>query len=85
MQLGITLADLDESEYIFQHILNFNLAKTIYFWADQKDFVDIIEHSDAQEGNIVRTIIRLENVIRNMKSASKVVGNMKMYQNLEKC
>jgi len=34
---------------------------------------------------IVRTIIRLENLIRYMKNASKVVGNMSMFKKLEEC
>ena len=85
MKIGITLVDQDESEYIYDNILNFNLSKTVYYWVSQKDFADILEHSDAQEGMIVRTIIRLENLIRYMKNASKVVGNMSMFKKLEEC
>jgi len=64
----------DEETYIDQTI-NFSLMKVVYEWANQKDFAEICLLTDAQEGSIVRTILRLDILLRDFKSACKIMGN----------
>ena len=65
----------DEEQYLDEKI-NFALTKVVYEWACQKDFAEICQLTDAQEGSIVRTILRLDILLRDLKSACKVMGNM---------
>ena len=37
-------------------LLNFSMARAIYEWASGSDFLDVMEHTHAQEGTVVRTI-----------------------------
>lgn len=63
----------DEEDYLGDKI-NFSLVKVVYEWASQKDFSEICLLTDAQEGSIVRTILRLDILLRDLKSACKVMG-----------
>ncbi len=66
----------EEEEKYFEEKVNFSLAKVVYEWASQKTFAEICELTDAQEGSIVRTILRLDILLRNMKTACKVMGKI---------
>lgn len=66
-------------------MLNFQLAKVIYEWTLGKDFIDIMQGCDAQEGSIIRTIMRLENLLKNFKSAAKIIGHMPLSHKLDIC
>ena len=63
----------DEESYLLEK-MNFALVKVVYEWACQKDFAEICQLTDAQEGSIVRTILRLDILLRDFKSACKVMG-----------
>ncbi|KRX03094.1 P-loop containing nucleoside triphosphate hydrolase [Pseudocohnilembus persalinus] len=75
----------DVHDYIFDNVLNFSMARTIYEWTSGRDFIEIMEISDAQEGNIIRTILRLENLLKNFKSAAKIIGHMPLSHKIEIC
>ena len=47
----------------------------MYEWANQKTFAEICELTDAQEGSIVRTILRLDGLLKNTKNACRLMGN----------
>ena len=64
----------DEETYL-ESVVNMSLAKVVYEWACQKDFAEICQLTDAQEGSIVRTILRLDLLLRDFKSACKIMGN----------
>jgi len=63
----------DEESYLTEKV-NFTLVKVVYEWACQKDFAEICQLTDVQEGSIVRTILRLDILLRNLKTACKVMG-----------
>jgi len=67
----------DEESYKREKI-NFDLVKVVYEWACQKDFAEVCQLTDAQEGSIVRTILRLDILLRDLKSACKVMGKLKI-------
>ena len=54
--------------------LNFGLSAVVYEWACQKPFIDIAALSPVNEGSIVKCISRLDELLRDMKGAAKVVG-----------
>ncbi len=41
--------------------------------------------TDANEGSIVRTILRLENLLKNFKNAAKIVGHIPLCNKIDKC
>ena len=81
----VMLSEQEIDQYLFDNILNFSLAKVIYYWAKGDDFGKIVQFSEAQEGVIVRTILRLENMLKNIKSAAKIIGNTPLYNKIDKC
>ena len=46
-------------------------------------FKHITDLTDAQEGIIVRTIVRLDEVIREVKTAAKIVGDAALAEKME--
>lgn len=67
---GITL---DENDYITSfkpHLMEITSA-----WCRGAKFIDVIKQTNIFEGSIIRAFRRLEEVLRQFASASKVIGN----------
>ena len=67
--------------------LNFSIMSLIYKWAEGAKFYDIMNDSDLetidlQEGTIVRTIMRIEEVCSDIRNAGKTVGNTELVDKL---
>ncbi len=67
--------------------LNFDLMSLIYKWAQGAKFYDIMtdpdmEIIDIQEGTIVRTIMRIEELCSDIRNAGKTVGNSELVDKL---
>jgi len=75
LELKYSITIEDEENYLSEKI-NFTLVKVVYEWACQKDFAEICRLTDVQEGSIVRTILRLEILLRNLKASCKAMGNI---------
>ena len=65
---------IDDNEVYLKEKLNFSLAKVVYEWANQKDFVEICQLTEVQEGLIVSTMLRLDILLRDVRSACKIMG-----------
>lgn len=65
--------ELDEGEYLDK--FKPNLMDVVYAWSKGASFVEICKLSDAYVGSIVRCMRRLEELLRQMGQASKVIGN----------
>lgn len=52
-------------------------------WAEQKNFVDICEYTPAPEGAIVKCIQRLDLLLKDIKRASRVIGNQLLSKKVE--
>lgn len=59
--------------------LNWGLSEVAYEWAKGTSFHDICSLTDVMEGSIVRTIVRLEELCREVKDAARVMGNPTLY------
>ena len=51
-------------------------------WAKGTDFADICKITDVLEGSIVRCILRLDETCKDVRNASRVIGDAKLYQSM---
>ncbi|CAF1400905.1 unnamed protein product, partial [Didymodactylos carnosus] len=90
-RLILVARDLDrlQKHYkIYSYIeeeLNFDIMSIIYKWAQgATKFIDImndqdLQYIDIQEGTIVRTIMRIEELCGDLRNAAKTVGNTQLF------
>jgi antiviral helicase SKI2 len=60
--------------------------QVVYHWASGKSFRDICEQnmpSGVMEGDVVRSINRLEQACQDMMSAARVMGNTDLFEQFE--
>lgn len=69
----------------FESQPRFGLMEVCYEWARGMSFNRITDLTDVLEGSIVRTIIRLDEVLRECRGAARVVGDSSMYTKMEEC
>lgn len=62
-----------KKQYIGQ--LKPQLADVVYNWCKGASFLEISQQSDIYEGQIIRGMRRLDELLKQMESASKVIGN----------
>ena len=57
----------------------------VYLWAKGTSFKDICEEAPAgiMEGDIVRTVTRLDQACQDMMSAARVMGNTTLYDQFD--
>jgi len=63
--------------------LRFGLMDVVFEWASGKEFSKIMELTDCQEGIIVRCIQRLDEVLKDIQKAAKIIGNDALYDKME--
>ncbi|KAI5181246.1 ATP-dependent RNA helicase DOB1 [Nematocida sp. AWRm80] len=66
----------NEKEYLER--CNPNLMGVVYNWALGDSFAQICESTEVFEGSVIRCFRRLEEVLKEMCRASKVIGNVEM-------
>ena len=74
---------MKECEQDFVEQFNFGLVEVVYEWARGKPFGEIVSLTDVQEGVIVRTIQRLDEALRDVKDAARVIGDPMLYQKMD--
>ncbi|EFX06209.1 ATP-dependent RNA helicase dob1 [Grosmannia clavigera kw1407] len=78
--------DVNEDEYV--QSLKWQLMETVLSWANGASFAEICKMTNAYEGSLVRLFRRLEELLRQMAEAGKVMGSeeltKKFEQSLEK-
>lgn len=63
--------------------IHFGLLNVTYEWAEGKPFKDIVENVDIQEGIIVRTLQRLDEILNDVSSAAKLFGDDSLVAKME--
>lgn len=63
--------------------LKFGLVHVVYEWANGVPFSSITQLTLVQEGSIVRTIVRLDELCREVRNCSRIVGNPVLYRKME--
>eukprot|EP00474_Spongospora_subterranea_P000599 CRZ01057.1 hypothetical protein [Spongospora subterranea] len=71
--------DVTAQSYIAQNC-NFGLLEVVYEWAKGTSFAKICEMTLVEEGLIVRCIVRLAEVCRDVRNAARVIGDAKLFQ-----
>ncbi|KAI0142472.1 antiviral helicase [Hypoxylon sp. NC0597] len=73
--------DVNEEEYV--QSLKWQLMETVYAWANGKSFADVCKMTDAYEGSLIRLFRRLEELLRQMAQAGKVMGSEELTNKFE--
>ncbi|KIW67276.1 hypothetical protein PV04_06541 [Phialophora macrospora] len=72
---------MNEEEYV--QGFKWQLMPVMYAWATGKSFGDICKMTDVYEGSLIRTFRRLEEALRQMAEASKVMGSEELEKKFE--
>lgn len=59
------------------------LMKVAYEWLRGKDFLHVSLLTDVQEGTIIRTMLRLDNLMKNIKNCVQYIGNNSLALKIE--
>ncbi|KAK3387491.1 rRNA-processing arch domain-containing protein [Podospora didyma] len=65
--------DVNEEDYV--NSLKWQLMDTVMAWASGKPFSEICKMTNAYEGSLIRLFRRLEELLRQMAEAAKVMGS----------
>lgn len=76
--------DIDPLDYC-DSSLKFGLVHVVYEWALGVPFSKICELTLVQEGSIVRTMTRLDELCREIRNCARAVGNPTLYRKMEIC
>jgi len=60
----------------------FGLVEVIYEWANGIAFAEIMDLTEVQEGMIVRCIQRLDETLRDVRDAARIIGDPILYQKM---
>ena len=63
--------------------LHLSMFNAIIRWADGKEWSEVCKHYDTFEGNFVRNVLRLVNLMRNVESISKLTNNFKLLDKID--
>ena len=55
----------------------------MYAWSSGSKFVEICKMTDIFEGNIIRVIRRLEELLRQLAAAATAIGNIELHHMFE--
>ncbi|KAK5946466.1 ATP-dependent RNA helicase mtr4 [Knufia obscura] len=72
---------MNEEEYV--QSFKWQLMPVIYAWATGKSFAEICKMTDVYEGSLIRTFRRLEEALRQMAEAAKVMGSEELEKKFE--
>ncbi|KAI1873782.1 uncharacterized protein JN550_003051 [Neoarthrinium moseri] len=73
--------DVNEEEYV--QSLKWQLMETVYAWANGKPFAEVCKMTNAYEGSLIRLFRRLEELLRQMAQAGKVMGSEELTTKFE--
>jgi antiviral helicase SKI2 len=71
---NLEINDQINSELNDQEI-KLSMVEIVYLWAKGKPFVEICEKTTIKEGNIVRGILRVHDLLRNITEAGTIMGD----------
>lgn len=72
---------LNEEEYV--QTFKWQLMEVVYAWAHGKSFAEICKMTDVYEGSLIRLFRRLEELLRQIAQAAKVMGSTDLEQKFE--
>ena len=63
--------------------LHLSMFNAIIRWANGKEWSEVCKHYDTFEGNFVRNVLRLVNLMRNVESIAKLTNNFKLLDKID--
>eukprot|EP00127_Corallochytrium_limacisporum_P006719 Clim_evm8s234 gene=Clim_evmTU8s234 len=69
---------LDISEEDYLESFHPDLMKVVLSWCNGAKFIEILKQTDIFEGSIIRSIRRLEELLRQLAQAAKAIGNVEL-------
>jgi superfamily II RNA helicase len=78
-----TTFDIDNANYGYWNIF-YDYADVAYNWANNCSICDAIDELDTYEGNFMRSILKINNLARDIISLATIYGNLKIIPELEK-
>ena len=76
--------DTSPTDYLGK-TLNFSMMEVAYEWAMGQEFKDICALTTIPEGTIVRSISQLDQALRDVRNAARIIGDTNLYQKMEEC
>ena len=73
---------IDPPEYASAS-LKFGLTECVHEWAKGVAFIDACTVTDIQEGSIVRTVTRLDEMTRDLRNAARIMGDSQLFEKME--
>lgn len=61
------------------------LTEALYAWTNGMKFIDVMKLTDDFEGTVIRTIRRLDEVLRQLANASHAMGDMTLKAKFDEC
>jgi len=74
--------EIDEDEFL--NSFNPGLMEAVFAWCKGAKFVDVQKLTGTFEGTTIRTLRRLEELVRQLSSAAKAIGNHELQAKFEK-
>eukprot|EP00347_Sterkiella_histriomuscorum_P019452 403341578 len=65
--------------------LNFQFYELLFEWASQKPFVEIVKIAAVSEGDVVKVVQNVERLLRQVKNASRVIGDAQLAERMDQC
>ena len=62
----------------FSYFYDINRMEAVYAWCKGAKFVEVQKLTGTFEGSTIRSLRRLEELVRQLASASKSVGNLEL-------
>ena len=62
--------------------LHLNLFQAAYAWASNKDFYEVKKNYQSFEGNFIKNILRINNIVRDLMVAAEITKNDELYSKL---
>lgn len=74
--------EIEREKYI--NSFKSDMMDVVYAWTTGKKFIEICEMTDSYEGNIIRIIRRLDELIKQVSECAQLIGNFKLKDSLDK-
>jgi superfamily II RNA helicase len=66
-----------------KYVLQYEYVEVLYEWALGTSYYEILEHKTLFDGNFVKAVMRIQNIVEDVKSICKMIENYEMLQTFE--
>ncbi len=66
-----------------KYVLQYEYVEVLYEWALGTSYYEILEHKTLFDGNFVKAVMRIQNIVEDVKNICKMIENYEMLQTFE--